>query len=205
MAEHACYGFGYQQHAHSLRESLKLLPLTDIVLGEDDIDIAWSKWCDIFLSAVDTFPRKQTSRSYTPHYFTNEIVHLLHQKETTRRRAKKSDSVELWEKFRRLCWSVKSLIKIKKSEYLAETLPTNPKEFWKFFKSKSSKSSLPDTMTLADSSFTTSTAKADALNQFFASLFLPRPNTPRIPTTELNSSTEFIPVSIEEVCYLRCL
>ena len=38
----------------ALRESLKLLPLTDIVLCEDDIDIAWSKWCDTFLAAVDT-------------------------------------------------------------------------------------------------------------------------------------------------------
>jgi hypothetical protein len=85
----------------ALRESLKLLLLTDIVLCEDDIDIAWSKWCNTFLAAVDTFiPSKQTSRSYTPPYFTSEIVHLLHQKETTRKRAKKSDSVELWEKFR---------------------------------------------------------------------------------------------------------
>ncbi len=59
-------------------------------------------------------------------------------------------------------------------------------------------------MTLADSSFTTSTAKADALNQFFASVFLPRPNTPRVPTptTTFDSSTEFIPVSIEEVLSL---
>ncbi len=59
-------------------------------------------------------------------------------------------------------------------------------------------------MTLADSSFTTSTAKADALNQFFASVFLPRSNTPRVPTptTTFDSSTEFIPVSIEEVLSL---
>ncbi len=172
----------------ALKESLKLLPLTDIVLGEDDVD-----------------------RSYTPPYFTSEIVHLLHQKETTRKRTKKSDSIELWEKFRDLRRAVKGLIKTKKREYiknLAETLTTNPKEFWKFFKSKSCKSSLPDTMTLADSSFTTSTAKADALNQFFASVFLPRPNTPRVPTltTTFDSSTEFIPVSIEEVlCLLSAL
>ena len=178
----------------ALRESLKLLPLTDIVLCEDDIDIAWSKWCDTFLAAVDTFiPSKQTSRSYSPPYFTSEIVHLLHQK----------DSVELWEKFRDHRRTVKSLIKTKKREYiknLAETLPTNPREFWKFFKSKSNKYSLPDTMTLADSSFTTSKAKADAFNKFFASVFLPRPDNPCLPTptTEFDNSTEFTPVSIED-------
>jgi hypothetical protein len=51
----------------ALRESLKLLPLTDIVLTENDIDIAWSKWKDTFLAAVDTYiPSRQSSRTYTP-------------------------------------------------------------------------------------------------------------------------------------------
>ena len=142
---------------------MKLLPLTDIVLSEDDIDIAWTKWSNTFLAVVNTFiPRKQTSRSYIPPYFTSEIVHLLHQKETTRKRAKKSDSIAIWEKFRDLPRRAKTLIKSWKRDYiksLAESLPTNLKKFWNFFKYKSSKSSLPDTMTLSDSSFTTSTAK----------------------------------------------
>jgi hypothetical protein len=184
----------------ALRESLKLLPLTDIVLCEDDIDIAWSKWCDTFLAAVDIFiPSKQTSRSYTPPSFTSEIVHLLHQKETTRKRAKNSESVELFEKFRDQRRTVKSLIKTKKREYiknLVEKLPTNLKEFWKFFKSKSNKYSLPDTMTLVDSSFTTSKAKPDAFNKSFASIFLPLPDNPCVPTPtmEFYNSTEFTPV-----------
>jgi hypothetical protein len=33
----------------ALCESLKLLPLTDIVHSENDIDIAWSKWKDLSL------------------------------------------------------------------------------------------------------------------------------------------------------------
>ncbi|CAB4035969.1 Hypothetical predicted protein [Paramuricea clavata] len=59
-------------------------------------------------------------------------------------------------------------------------------------------------MTLADSSFTTSKAKADAFNKFFASVFLPRPDNPCLPTptTEFDNSTEFTPVSIEEVLSL---
>ena len=46
----------------TLRQSLKLLPLADIVLSENDIDIAWSKWKETFLAAVDTYiPNRQTS------------------------------------------------------------------------------------------------------------------------------------------------
>lgn len=59
-------------------------------------------------------------------------------------------------------------------------------------------------MTLVDSSFIISTSTANAIKKFFASVFLPRPNSPRAPThsTEYDSSTEFIPVSIEEVLSL---
>ena len=115
-----------------LRESLKLLLLTDIVLSEDDIDIAWMTWSNTFLAVVSTFiPRKQTCRSYIPPYFTSEIVHLLHPKETTRKQAKKLDSVAIWEKFRDLRRRAKTLIKSRKRNYiknLAESLPINPKK-----------------------------------------------------------------------------
>ena len=183
---------------------MKLLPLTDIVPSEDDIDIAWTKWSNTFLAVLNTFiPRKQTSRSFIAPYFTSEIVHLLHQKETTRKRAKKLDSVAIWEKFRDLRRRAKTLIKSRKRDYiknLAESLPTNPKKFWIFFKSKSSKSSLPDTMTLSDTSFTTSTAKADAVNQFFAFVFHSNSNSQCfLPCIIPGSSTTFTAVSIEEV------
>ena len=192
----------------ALRESLKLLPLTDIVLSENDIDIAWSKWKDTFLAVVDTYiPSRQTSRTYTPPYFTREIIHILHQKESLRKRARKSNSALLWEKFRELRRSAKRMIKTKKRDYirnLANTIKFNPKQFWKFFKSKSNKSTLPDTMTLADSTFKSSSDKADALNKFFASVFLPRPQNPCFPpsNTVPVTPTEFSDVSVEEVCRL---
>ena len=103
----------------ALRESLKLLPLTDIVLSENDIDITWSKWKDTFLAAVDTYiPSRQTSRTYTPPYFTREIIHILHQKESLRKPARKSNSALLWEKFCELRRSAKRMIKTKKRDYI---------------------------------------------------------------------------------------
>ena len=73
---------------------------------------------------------------------------ILHQKESLRKRARKSNSALLWEKFRELRRSAKRMIKTKKRDYirnLANTIKFNPKQFWKFFKSKSNKSTLPDT------------------------------------------------------------
>jgi hypothetical protein len=102
-----------------LRESLKLLPLTDIVLSENDIDIAWSKWKDTFLAAADTYiPSRQTSRTYTPPYFTREFIHILHQKGSLRKRARKPSLALLWEKFRELRRSAKRMIKTKQRDYI---------------------------------------------------------------------------------------
>ena len=74
----------------SLRETLTLsfLPLNDIVESENNIDIAWSKWKDTFLAAVDThIPKQQVRRSSTPPYITSDIIHALHKKDTLRKRA----------------------------------------------------------------------------------------------------------------------
>ncbi|CAB4007596.1 Hypothetical predicted protein, partial [Paramuricea clavata] len=60
------------------------------------------------------------------------------------------------------------------------------------------------TMILADSSLTASTAKTDAFNKFFASLFLTRSDNPCLPTptTDFDNSTELSPEPIEEVLSL---
>ena len=59
-------------------------------------------------------------------------------------------------------------------------------------------------MTLADSTFKSSSDKADALNKLFASVFLPHPQNPCFPpsNTVPVTPTEFSDVSVEEVCRL---
>ena len=60
--------------------------------------------------------------------------------------------------------------KIEKKEKAATNLQ---KEFWKFFCSKTTRSSLRDTLVYNDKQFTSSEGKADAFNRFFASIFHP--------------------------------
>lgn len=187
----------------SLRAILRSLPLTDIVLSENDIAIAWAKWKDVFLAAVDTYiPKSTIKRSYKPPYITSDIIHAIHKKETLRKRAKSSNSPQLWEKFRELRRNIKSAIKTKKREYissLAESVQNNSKEFWRFFKAKSTKSSLPDTMTLNGLKLTTAETKANAFNKYFASVFHPGSNPLYSPPVSGPDKLESITVSVEEV------
>jgi hypothetical protein len=89
------------------------------------------KWKDTFVTAVDTYIPKFTTKSKSsPTYFTGDLMHEIRKKETLRKKAKKSNSPELWERFRDLRRKIKSVICKKKREYiqgLAESVRDNSK------------------------------------------------------------------------------
>ena len=192
----------------SLRATLRCLPLLALLESEADIDSAWTKWKDLFLSAVDAhIPKTKVKISYKPPYITKDIIHALNMKETIRKRAKSTNSPSLWDRFRELRRKIKSMIRSKKREYistLASSVKNKPKEFWRFFKAKTTGSSLPDTLTLNDDQFTTSESKADAFNKYFASTFHPSaPSSSNVGSSICDEDTlKSISVSTEETSYL---
>ena len=173
-----------------LFNSLRNTPLVDIVLNEsNNVNLAWAKWKDAFLVAVDHFiPKTKLKRSFTPPYITKDLLHAIKMKESLRRKAKAKNSPELWKKFRKTRQHVKCWINSKKREYLpglSEHVYNNPKSFWRFFKCKSSKSSIPDVMKLEGQKLFSAKEKADGFNHFFTSVF----------TSDTSSSPLFTPSS----------
>ena len=152
--------------------------LVDLVRNNcDDINVAWSKWKAAFLTAADNFiPKTSLKRSFTPPYITKDLLHAINMKESLRRKAKAKNSPQLWEKFRKTRQHVKCWINAKKREYLSglsQSLYNNSKSFWRFFKSKSSKSSIPDVIKIGGLKLFSSEEKADAFNTYFASILPP--------------------------------
>ena len=185
--------------------------LVDLVRNNcDDINVAWSKWKTAFLTAADSFiPKTSLKRSFTPPYITNDLLHAINMKESLRRKAKAKNSPQLWEKFRKTrqlhvkCW-----INAKKKEYLSglsQSLYNNSKSFWRFLKSKSSKSSIPDVIKTGVLKLFSSEEKADAFNTYFASVFTSDSNSSLPLISPSRSSSNFldsITVSEFEVQYL---
>ena len=74
-----------------------------------------------------------------PAWIDSEIRHLRNKKDSAWRRAKKSDSPQTWESFRKLRNRLKNLIQDKYNYYidsLGATISDNPKRFWSYFISK---------------------------------------------------------------------
>ena len=102
------------------------------------------------------------------------------QKDSCRRKAKRTSCPRLWEKFRILRRSAKSLVRAKRTQYfhsLPSLLRSNSKKFWSVFKSTSKHSNIPGKMTWTrqDSSTTAETPIdiANLLNRYFYSVFKP--------------------------------
>ena len=123
--------------------------------------------------------RPKSLRNANPLWFDSEIHHLLNKKETARRKAKlKSSSHSLWENFRDLRRSCKSLISRKRKEFfqsLPGVMKSNKKWFWSLFKSVSSSLSVPSKITWKrDDGTVTATnpeETANLLNNYFYSMF----------------------------------
>lgn len=179
-------------------------PLLDIVQNErQDVNTAWSKWKNTFLKVVNRFiPQTNLKRSFTPPYITKDLLHAIKKKESLRRKAKASNTPELWDKFRKERQRLKCWIKAAKKAYisgLSESISNDSKPFWRFFKAKSSKSSLPDVMKHGDLRLSTSNQKADAFNIYFVSVFNNcNDNSPPVPCT-LPESLDSIAITESQV------
>ena len=90
---------------------------------------------------------------------------------------------------------VKCWINAKKREYLSglsQSLYNNSKSFWRFFKSKSSQSSIPDVIKIRGLKLFSSEEKADAFNTYFASVFTSDSNSSLPLISPSQSSSNFL-------------
>ena len=166
--------------------------------------MAWDKWKDTFLAAIDSFVKVNQKKSFTPPYISRDLLHAIKKKNSLSRKAKTKNSPELWAKFRKACQHIKCWINAKKKVYLsnlAESVFSNSKPFWRYFKAKSSKASTPDTMKFNYSKLFTAEEKANALNSYFASVFNPDTNGHFLfyPSSPLVNTLNDISVTLSEV------
>jgi hypothetical protein len=95
-------------------------------------------WEDLFLTCVDQFiPKIRIKDPNRPPWIDADVLHLIRKKERVRRKARITDSPYQWRKFRKIRSEVKKLIKFNKLNYidkLGNSLKSNPKKFWSYYK-----------------------------------------------------------------------
>jgi hypothetical protein len=164
-------------------------------------------------SAWRAFGRRITQKDWNSVLTTSSCeVHEIRKRETLRKKAKKSNSSELLERFRDLRRKIKSEILKKKREYiqgLAESVRGNSKEIWRFINTNPTSLPYPDTMTHGD------LLSPHRKQKLTHSIPTSHPCFDRIYTTISTSATDLPPVnnmdsvvlesiiiSFEEICCL---
>ena len=119
-----------------LRSRLQLLPFD--MSHSDDVDIYWSRWKDLFLTAVaECVPMKTIRDTNSPPWIDREVKFALRRKYRALRKYRENKIVERKLKLRSLRNKIKKLVRQKHRDYLLKiegSLKDSPKLFWNYHK-----------------------------------------------------------------------
>jgi hypothetical protein len=105
----------------------------------DDISV-WTSWSDDVLEiSKQCIPKVRVRSSNDPPWFDSEARHLVNQKRTLWRKAKRVNTVNAWKRYKTLNNRVRSVLRGKHEFYiesLGRLCSANPKRFWSFFEPK---------------------------------------------------------------------
>ena len=151
-----------------------------------DVSLACQAWSNKISSIIGNFiPKIKLKRNNSPPWIDADVIALSKRKETKRRKALSKNSPQVWASYRQLRNELRTLVKRKHNNYLADVtnnLHTNPKRFWSLTRTKSKRKSIPNEITLGEHSESNARGKAKLFNSFFASNFAPSTETPTVPT-----------------------
>ena len=143
-----------------------------------NIDETLSKWCDMFLKAVDEYiPKHCIKNSYDHPWIDKELLQLIRRKNTQRKKLKKFPNQVNVDKYKNLRRLTKQLIKKKKKNYsgkLAESLHENPRRFWAVVKHSTANRKNITILKNGQSYSTDKCEMANILNKYFHSVFSPK-------------------------------
>ena len=177
------------------------------IIDSSNIEKSWYLWKTMVLSIADmNIPQKQLSCKHHLPWMNSEIRGLMRKRNRLFKRAKISNSIAHWGKYRFLRREVKHRLHKSHTEYVACTtanVKQNPKKFWNYVKACKNVTTRAECLKRNGNIMTDDKDKTEILNNQFNSAF--RTEIPvRIPTTESYD----IPVmndincSVYEVCKL---
>ena len=113
---------------------------SDDVYSERDVNSAWSKWKELFLSVCNKHApiRHKVLRGIICPWLTSATKKLMNERDSFLRKARKTGSEVDWSTYRRLRNQVSNRIKIEKRRYQRNEIQdnlANPKSFWRAIKS----------------------------------------------------------------------
>ena len=193
-----------------LRNCLTNVPFENA--SSDNINEYWSKWKDLFLTAVYKFiPVKSIKDINSPPWIDGEVRHLVRKKYTALKKYRQNRSVIRKQKLRSLSQIIKTLIRRNHREYLKRiesSFNQNPKIFWSYHKAiLHYKEQHSAAVTYKNVTAKNSAEKAELFNSYFTSVFVPSESTFDFHSSSdsFNSNTQISDITLTPEDVATCL
>ena len=115
------------------REVLSHISWDVIDFGNDDIELSWSQWKDLFFSAVNyAIPAVSWSKKKMKYWFSDSTIKLIHKKKQLYRSYKRSGNPTTLRQYKAISNLVRSKCRqetIAHSNLVCHQSNTNPKQF----------------------------------------------------------------------------
>jgi len=114
--------------------------LVENISNLENIDLMLDKWTTIVMGIINNnIPKIKLKNGYSAPWIDAEVIHLIRKKNTLLKKAKDTDTLQSWQKFKHCRNRVKNLIANKYNRYMDnvyETIKDKPKRFWSLLKEK---------------------------------------------------------------------
>ena len=184
----------------------------DLLSCFPDVDFSnasslWSHWKVFFLSTMrQCIPSKNVFIRSAPRWLTSDIKRLIKRKSRLFRRAKRSNSIQAWEKFKSTRNKLVSAVRSAKGAYFRKLVIdfNSPQDFWSHYHSlKLTTSRIPIVLYNGHMSALSTTAKSNLLNSFFCSWFSQKQEfTPNLHLSSDMPKLDSISCSAEDIYHL---
>ena len=175
----------------------------DSVLTESDVDASVNALYSKLYSALDNFvPKtKPFNKSQYPPWFTPDIKRKLRSKHYYWRQHKKFGDQDAYQNFRKLRAEVKRDLHIAHVAFVQRTenkINSDPKKFWSFINSKTTKHSFPENVTYQGKNVSDAEEVVETFGKYFADSFVTSDHV-------LESCTARSSDSITELLSIACI
>ena len=140
------YNFG-AANWNNLRDDFSNIPWNTAFLL-DDINDVWDAWRALFMEAVERnlIPTRSLKHKRNVPWFNSELRSLVLKKRRLLKKAKSSMDPVKWAKYKSFSNKAKDSLNKAYGNYVANltaSLPSKPKKFWSFVKSRTGNASIP--------------------------------------------------------------
>jgi len=158
------------------KEVLSRVSWDIIDFDNDDIELSWSQWKDLFFSAVNyVIPTVRWKRQKMKHWFSDSTIRLIHKKKRLYREYKRSGNSTTLKKYKAVSNQVRTNCRnetIAHSNLVCQQSHSNPKQFWRWINSlKGYRSPIPPLHDSCGNTITSDSDKATLFNDYFCSVF----------------------------------